>query len=119
MIFTDKKGIGRWEGYKIDPTPQAVQSIMDWIVLFGLPRLVDPSPSKPFDRTRMVDSSGRRYGPGVYIDPAKGVLVLRTRYKHVFEADYNDWIFRDIINDHFFVVKQASIDNGTYVVVPT
>lgn len=114
--FTD--GSKHYQAMQLTGRPGEIYSVINWMVEYGLPRLVDPEvdPDKPFKRSRMVDEQGRKHTPGVYIDPKKGVLVIRTRYKSVYEADYGDWIFRDIVNNHFFVVKSIAIDEGRYTI---
>ena len=99
-----------YEGRQLIGEPDNIQDIMDWIVTYGLPRLIDPTPHvEPFNPARMIDSRGLRHQPGIYINPNKGVLVIRNRYKQVLHGDYGDWVFRDLVNSNFFVVKTPVI----------
>ena len=101
------KGSNPYEGRKLVGSPADIESIVDWIVQYGLPRLVDPTPDvEPFLGFRMVDAQGARFTPGVYINPQWGTLVIRNRFKRVLYADYGDWIMRDLVGGNFSVYKQ-------------
>lgn len=101
------RGANPYEGRKLVGRPDNIQSIVDWIVQYGLPRLVDPTPDvEPFLGFRMVDAQGNRFTPGVYINPKMGCLVIRNRYKRVLYADYGDWLMRDLVSSNITVVKQ-------------
>lgn len=105
------KGTIPYEGRKLTGSPEEIESILDWIALTGLPRLVDPTPEvEPFMGFRMVDSRGVRFTPGFYINPDKGCLVIRNRYKRVLYADYGDWLMRDLVSSNINVVKQPAFE---------
>lgn len=99
-----------FEGRKLVGSPDNIQEIVDWIVSYGLPRLVDPTPEEPFLGFRMVNSEGKRFTPGVYINPVHGCLVIRNRYKRVLYADYGDWLMRDLVSSNITVVKQPAFE---------
>ena len=115
MFFRERNKTLLYEGRRLQGDPDDYQMVMNWIEQYGLPRLIDPTPTvEPFTGFRMQDSRGYKFTPGFYINPDKGVLVIRNRYKQVLHADHGDWIFRDTVNNNFFVVKDQMINQLYY-----
>lgn len=98
-----------FEGYQLVGDPSNIEMVMNWIVSYGLPKLIDPNPDLPFSGVRMVNSKGERFTPGIYIDPNKGTLIIRNMYRAVLEADYGDWVMRDVVNSNFIVAKTPTV----------
>lgn len=107
MAIFRKDGVG-YEAIRLVGTPEQILVIETWIEAWGLPRLLDPNPEvEPFDRARMENAKGERHTPGFYVDPDRGVLVIRNHARQALDADYGDWIARDTTDNSFTVVKDG------------